>query len=305
MDKFDTLLVIARKYNDIFYAISTPEWKCYNRHILVIFANDNFVKQFPAQERFDDIVIFNSVGNRIGDMGLIRKIQKEKLRIQCDAIMLSNIVIVINQYLIKVCKGRQIYLLEDGLMNYYDFHPSTSKIKRLSQLLLGINERKLFNQISKTFLLNPNLAQYYGGRLEQLQLSSYILNDNIQLDIKGKKIFVGQCLYRFGYMSLRTYNDHVNRIIKKYDIDYYLPHAFAMDGERINCSVLNIQEKQTTLEALAFQTNFVIYSFCSSVLYTTRIINPDIQTFLIRIPELYEKSELPVIKKYCTGVVDF
>lgn len=304
MDEVDTLLVIARKFNDIFYAISTSEWTRFKRRVLVIFANNGFSEQFPFQEMFDDVLVLGSTENRKNSIHIIRDIRRVKKRIRCDAVMVSNVVLVVNQYLMKISGGRQIFLLEDGLMNYYDFHPSTSRLKYITQLFLGINERKLFNRITETFLLVPGMARYYGGKLAQLQLKPLIMPIWEKLDIVDKKIFVGQCVYKFGYMSLEEYNRRVNQIIKKYDIDYYLPHAFASEEEQIDCPVLDLSKLHITLEVLASQFNFELYSFCSSVLYTTRVINSNVKSYLVHIPELTEKSKLPVIEKYCSKIID-
>lgn len=125
------------------------------------------------------------------------------------------------------------------------------------------------------------------------------------VDIQDKKIFVGQVPYRFGQMTLETYCERVNRLVKKYHIDYYLPHAFADSEEQVVCPILDIGKLRVTLEILASQYDYVIYSFGSSVLYSTRIINPRIKTYMVRIPELSRMPELPMLEKYCSGIVDF
>ncbi len=303
MDNINNLLVIARKFNDIYYAVSTAEWGQFKRRVLVIFADGEFSRQFPLQSEFDDVITLDTTETRRNNLRIIREIRRLKNRIQSDAVMVSNIVLVVNQYLIKMSKSRQIYLLEDGLMNYYDFQPSASKIKRVVQLFLGIDESGLLGRIVKTYLLAPSMARYYSGEPVQLKLHRprQLMRNP---DVEGKRIFVGQCLYKFGYMSLDTYNAIVNRIIMECNIDYYLPHAFASKDEHIDCPILEIGDSHVTLEVLASEFDFDLYSFCSSVLYTTRIINSRIKSYLIRIPELSEKSEVPVIKEYCSQVID-
>lgn len=307
MSNGSTLLVIARKFNDIFYALSTLEWNQANRRILAIFASDKFAERFPFQQKFDDVSVFCVSEDHFSHIAVLKAIRKEKKRIQCDMVMLSNIVLVDNQYLIKMSGANRIFLLEDGLMNYYDFRPKSNRIKSWVQKILGINERMLFTNVAKTYLLAPELARFYNGKRCRLNLSSGLSESNMQkaLMLQGKKIFVGQCLYRFNYMSLPLYNERINKIVKTYDIDYYLPHAFALEGEQIDCPILDIGNMQVTLELLASYTDFSIYSFCSSVLYTTRIINPKIKSYLIRIPELVDMSDTPVIKKYCNHIIDF
>lgn len=299
------LLVVARKYNDIFYAVSAPEWQLFERRILVIFTEKK-AKDYPLVSLFDDVITLGGSGDRVGNLLLLWKIKNLKKRVRCNAVMMSNTVLVANQYLVKISRAKRMILLEDGLMNYYDFKPSESKFKRCVQYFLGINERKVFGQISQTYLLAPELACFYGGMPRPLKLDDKVIAANTQLEnIEGKTIFVGQCLYRFGKMSLETYNNRVNYIIKKYHIDYYLPHAFAFCGEEIDCPILDIGKSKATLEVFAARYSFSVYSFCSSVLYSTRIINPAVRSYLIRLPELRDKSELPVIKRYCNGVVDF
>lgn len=305
MNRVDTLLVIARKFNDVFYAMSTPEWGNARHRILAIFAKAEFAGQFPFTEEFDDVILFNSENSRMSYVAVIRKIRKETERVLCDTVMLSNMVLVANQYLIKISKCHQVIALEDGLMNYYNFRPSSYWMKFLTQWLIGINQKDLFGRISHTYLLNPGMAHYYGGDAVRLQLLPTIIQKRIQLDIQGKKIFVGQRPYHFGQMSLETYCERVNLFVKKYSIDYYLPHAFADLEERIDCPILDIAKLQVTLEILALQYDFTVYSFNSSVLYSTRIINPRIKTYLVRIPELCGMSEVPILKKYCSGSIDF
>ena len=300
-----TLLVLARKFNDIFYSISTPEWKIFNRHVLVIFANDIFEKYIPFRELFDDIIVFDSPKRRINGINVIREIRARKDALECEAVILSNIVLVANQYLINISRCRYIFLLEDGLMNYSDFRPSDSRMKSVVQWVLGINQRKLIERIYRTYLLIPDMARFYGGVRAILKpMTIQPIGENILSKIEGKKIFVGQCLYRFGYISIGEYNELVNRIIKKYDIDCYLPHAFALDEERIDCPILDLGQLGITLEFLAPKTSFTLYSFFSSVLYTTRVINPDIRTYQIHIPELSMVYGIPILKEYCSGIID-
>lgn len=297
--------MIARKFNDIFYAISTPEWEYYNSHVLVIFANDEFAVQFPFKEKFDKVYVFDSSRKRKNDLGIIWRLKTRQEELKCTAIMLSNIVLIVNQYLIKISQCQSIFLLEDGLMNYCNFKPSNSRLKLFVQCLLGINQRKLIDSVKNTYLLVPNMAQFYGGVRAQLNpLPIQNVEANLLSKIKGKKIFVGQCLYRFGYMSIEKYNELVNAMIKKYDIDFYLSHAFSLEGEQIDCPILNLAQFGITLEFLASQTSFTLYSFSSSVLYTTRVINPDVMTYLIQIKEQSSASSFPIFLKYCSGFIN-
>lgn len=304
MTNSNSLLVIARKFNDIFYAIETPIWDEFDYHILVICANQRFAKQFPLKEKFNKIIVFDSSQNRLSYGSILREINKKRKEIQCTVAITSNITLIVNQYILKASRCKNILLVEDGLMNYYNFTPKKNSWKRIAQFVLGINEHKLTKKILYTFLLDPDQAMYYKGQVAKL----HITRPNLQLDIKqieNKKIFVGQCIYEFGYMTIKAYNKKVNETIQKYNIDYYIPHAFASHQEEIMCNTLDLNQLHVTLEILSTQTDFTIYSFSSSVLYSTKIINNRIKSYLIRIPELNEQSKLPIINKYCDGIINF
>ena len=306
MNEIDTLLVIGLKFNDVFYAMSTSEWHHAEHRILaVIAARRDFALQFHHMEGFDDTVVIDFERNDIGRFKTCLQIKRYSKRLQCDTVMLSNPLLVITQYLIKVSRAREVICLEDGTLNYHTLHPSLSLIKPFVQRMLGLNERKLFNSVSRTYLLIPEMAKFYNGEPVRLQLSPELLSERITVDIRNKKIFVGQVPYHFGQMTLEAYCERVNKFVKKYNIDYYLPHAFADSGEQVDCPILDIEKLRITLEILALQYDFVIYSFGSSVLYSTRIINPRIKTYMVRISELSKIPALPLLEKYCSGTVDF
>ena len=132
--------------------------------------------------------------------------------------------------------------------------------------------------------MKPESATYFFGEKKQLLLTQLEFDIDDNLGIEGKRIFIGQPLYKNGFFSLEEYNDYVNMCISLYEIDFYFPHLFADAGERIDCPILDLSKCKLTLEALATTYNFTIYSFASSVLFTTRQINPAIEAHMLILP---------------------
>lgn len=51
----DKILVVARKYNDIFYAISTSEWSQCSKHYLLMITDRLDQNEYPMQHLFDKV----------------------------------------------------------------------------------------------------------------------------------------------------------------------------------------------------------------------------------------------------------
>ena len=54
LNRIDTILVIAHKYNDILYAITTEEFMISKRNILLILYSTINPQMFPFQDFFDE-----------------------------------------------------------------------------------------------------------------------------------------------------------------------------------------------------------------------------------------------------------
>lgn len=54
----DKILVVARKYNDIFYAISTSEWSQCSKHYLLMITDRLDQNEYPMQHLFDRSGLF-------------------------------------------------------------------------------------------------------------------------------------------------------------------------------------------------------------------------------------------------------
>lgn len=300
------LLVIARKFNDIFYAMSLPQWTLAHSRHLIIISNGLNKDDFPLQFAFDDVKFISysgeSIINIIKTLWKISKIEIGKI----DTIVLSNPVLVTNQYIIKKSRPKNIILIEDGSLNYSSFSPSRSFVKKSLQILLGINQDKIFNNIDSTYLFYPSKGKFFFGQLQRLVFDRRIFSSvSFPINLNGKKIFVGQPLYNYGYITRQDYTILVNKVIEKYHIDFYLPHAFSSDLEEINSKSLNIAKYNVTLEALASQYKFSIFSFGSSVLYTCKTINPDIESNLILLPKKSTKVyDISFIQSFCNHTYD-
>lgn len=138
-----TILVIARKYNDIIYAVSTSEFKhASERNLLIISQNPS--NQFPLKEKFDKILRLEipDVSLR-SQFNLFKKIYLIQSELMCDTIFLSNIVLSSHQYIVKKSKCNKIILLEDGYMNYRSDIFDNNFKKDLFMRILGITKKVL------------------------------------------------------------------------------------------------------------------------------------------------------------------
>lgn len=296
------LLVVARKFNDVFFASMLPEWEMCNVKILLIISDVKLAEQFPLQTLFDNVISINppvdsSYKGVIKTLFDVFKVDDLK----CNVLTLSNPILVVNQYIVKKSQCEKLVLIEDGLMNYYEFESSKSNVKKIFQLMLGINESKFLKQIYATYLFSPEFAKYCFGKNNRLIINSKYFDNLLDVvpDLNGKKIFVDQCLYRYGYFSIEEYNIIINRIIEKFQIDYYLPHPFSLMKETINCDILDLNSNHVTLECCAARFNFSVYAFNSTVLFSTKLINPQIISTSV-IPLQYEsKFTMPEILTNC------
>ena len=127
--------------------------------------------------------------------------------------------------------------------------------------------------------------------------------DELQF-LNHKKIFVGQPLYSYNYISIDDYIKLTNEIIKKCEIDYYLPHAFASDEENIDCPKLSLSDHNLTLEALASKLNLHLFSFGSTVLYSCKSINPNTISVLVKTANPNTLNyEVKFIESFCDKTI--
>lgn len=278
-------VIIAHKYNDVYYALNTLEFKESNYRVLIIIEKGLITRDdFPFKYYFDEIESLNVKSN----LEYIKLLFKLNLILSnynsITYIFLSNPILLINQRIEKIINPNAIILLEDGVMNYKQFIPSKAIIKQMVQRLLGISNNRMYDKIIETYLLKPEDAKYAFGKVKKLEVSN--IEDQIKAGLKkklnNKKIFVGNDLYRYGYTNIDDYNFMLNKVINEFKIDYYIPHAFASYKEKAECEILDLSSEAITLEMIAGTVNhFEIYSFGSSVNYSCKYINRNIKSILI------------------------
>ncbi len=286
--KKEGLLVIARKYNDIFYSMSTDVWNSYDEHHLLIISHNSSKDDYPFLDKFDSVFyLYFDLTNGFHYLNIYIKLYKLLRNINYCGVCLSNVVVVPNLFILNHRKSQKVYLIEDGLMNYYDFKPNSSFLKRMLLKVLGIDPQKINNKILFTYLLQPKDGVYYYGNKKKLSILSIDFEEygNNYSMLEGKNIFVGNDIYRNGCISVEEYSKIVNDIIIRYNIDFYVPHNLAWPTESINCAVFDVAKNRYTLEILASHYTFNIYTIMSSVSYTAKLINPQIKSTLF----LYDK----------------
>lgn len=299
------MLVVARKYNDIYYAISTDEWKRCKNHYLLMITDRLDMAKYPMQHLFKKVFTVHTEKGTWGYFKQCMKIKGILSQIDFSVVTVSNLALVSNLCVLSSGKTKEALLLEDGLMNYYQFKPSQRLSKKVLEFVLGVNEESALKRITKTYLLKPELAQYYYGAPTQLQLdvNTFLKHANIDHRIEGKSIFVGQDLYYNSELSVQEYSEIVNKVIQDNNIDLYIPHTRSVKEEYIKCKTFDLMESQTTLEIYAAIFKLKIYSFSSSVLYTTKIINPEVSAYSVRNKKTDRISDDSIIYKYVDKVI--
>lgn len=302
----DTLCIIARKYNDIFYSVCTDAWEKYNSHILIVVDPNNVFRRIPLEEIFDEVIILEGNIDNINTIFKTIIEVNKKIKFRCETLILSNPFLVLNQYITKRIKAQHKIFVEDGIMNYRDFIPSKSKIKLLTQFCLGINQTSFLKSIDWTYLFLPESAKIYFGGKKKLTLHSSILRGNREWSkqLEGKKLFIGTPLYKDHLCTIKHYSDCVNKVMEQYDIDFYVPHWNASNLEDIIAKKFNIEETNLTLEIISSFFNLEIYSFGSSVLYTTKLINKNTKSILINVSSI-QTNYSPLYEQYCDEILLF
>lgn len=306
MDGKGKLLVVARKFNDIFYAMSTSEWTDATRKTLLIITDKLRKEDYPELEAFDEVCCVQSDFTSISAIpSLILKLRKTLKKLDFTTVTISNIAIVANKYILNSRKCKSIILLEDGIMNYRKFKESQSASKSFMMNLLGISNENIQKKILKTYLLDPSTGNYFFGEKVKLHLRnlSNINKENLNLD--GKRFFIGQPLYLLyvgNNITVEEYNKRVNEIIRKYQIHFYVPHTMSSNAESIDCDKFDIGEHHITFEVISALYNLEFYSISSSVLYSTKIVNPQTKCHMIIIPEIPKISDDNILYRYVDDI---
>ncbi len=308
MQENSKIIVIAFKYNDILYALGTSEFReATFRKLVIFYITGRNPKDFPLQDIFDEV---EYIKYGLGTVNMFANLIKIcKMDWKCDVLTYSNPLLLATKYITNLSQARKVLLLEDGLMNYYpltDIHYNSSRrIKELVQKLIGIEDKKVFaNKELITYLLCPEMAVSYWGTTKRLMFDKDVIDKEHLYKssfIKGKKFFIGQALYNTDGISKEYYVNTVNRIIQEYEIDYYVPHYCSAD-ENIQCKYLNMQELGLTFEFLSSAYDFTVFSVSSTLLYSTKKINPSIKSYMVRMQGI--KNDQQILQKTVDGIID-
>lgn len=295
--------IICWKYNDFFYSISNSSVHENASRLVIVICSEKEKFTIPIEKYSNTILFFEY--NIKSILSLIKVLLEVFLKlkyINVNKVYISNPILIINQFIIKVLKSKDVILVEDGIMNYYNFIPNTSKMKRIMQSILGISNQKTFTFINKTLLLAPNKAVFYYGRKAKLNIKEFDISGELLRRVENKNILIGTPFYKQGRISVEDYSKLLNYIVEKYRIDLYLPHLTADKSENVNIPILNMGDYNCTFEILASKANFSIFSFGSSVSYTTKLINPNISSCIFE-TEYYKISDVDLLKETVDRII--
>lgn len=303
-------VLIAHKYNDAFYSILSAEYNLADKKILIIieagFINEN---DFPFKIYFDEVFVIPKYHKSAIYKYLLQMFKiKQSLGTKSNVIAFSNPILVINQLFVRYLKVESIILLEDGVMNYRNYTPSKSLLKLIWQKLNGISNKTTFGKITKSYLTKPEDSKFSFGDKKKIIFNNNISNIGFgeMPCLNGKKLFIGGDYYNHGFLSKEEYLRLVNLIINEFNIDYYIPHAFSNSDELVQCKVLNLNKYSVTLEMLAFDNLFSLYTFGNSAAFTCKHINSSIHVTLLKSKTLLLKGTFDFLskfsdRKFCIG----
>lgn len=305
----NSILVISFKFNEILYSLSTDEYKNAEvRKLLILYTGKNIPENYPLQDRFDEVKYIkyhNLVKEQYHNIIELFRI-REFLR--ADIVMTCNPILLAVKFIARLSHAKTAVWLEDGLMNYYPIKDivmsSPQNLKHIVERLIGatdINKRKDIELIS--YVLSPENAVSVWGKVKKIVFDPSEVKD-LPIDklsfLQGKKIFVGQDMS--ASISQGEYIELVNRVVKKYDIDYYLEHLFTVDVSGIKCKTISLNNYGITMEFIACKYDFEIYSIASTLLYSTKLLNPRIKSHMVRCKGC--NPDIHIINKCIDDVVD-
>ena len=281
-------VVIAFKFNDIFYSIQTKEWgSTSDKYLILIKTKNTRGIDFPYLHLFKEILTINYSSTTFGIITSLLKAAKTSFRKFNDSyVFSSNLNLIFVKYILSNIREKEIVQIEDGMMNYVQSTLSRNKnLKSRIERIFGLNN----NLITKRYVLS---TEDINSEIPHDKMSfSKISNPNKKLIelITSKRVFIGQNLYDYCELTPKQYSEVVASAIKQFKIDYYIQHLHARD-EVIESPMINLNEYGCTLEMIApFISNLKIYSINSSVLFTVKKINPSLKVFMVK---------HPVIEKY-------
>lgn len=284
--KIDSILVVAYKYNDILFTLGTEEFINSKYKKLLLFKLPNYsLSDFPFLEKFDEVLVFNynKENVKLNVIDFFLYVMRNKVKLSANLLFISNPYLLHNKILFKISSFNEVILLEDGLMNYVPISNEISLLKSMVQKFIGANNLTLLDNTRKTYLSLPEKATLFRGDKKKLVLLQGVESDLEKLlqEVSGKNFFIGQNLYP-RYCSEAEYYLYVNKVLEKFNVDFYVPHAYEKyTGQLGDFPIFHV--KKYTFEYLAQFTSFNIYSFGSSLLLTAKVVNRKVKSNIITI----------------------
>lgn len=306
----ESILVIAFKFNDVLYAAETKEFNASKHKVLIVCSKSVKPEDFPLINSFDEVLHFkfnqsSKVFNTFEFLLFLIRFKK-RMSLFFKYLFISQPFMLINQIIIKYLKPTSIILIEDGLMNYENYVYPVPALKRILHKLIGIDNNYVLKKITKSYLLNPDLATFKFGKVKQLNLSGdkFKIDPNLINKLKNKKFLFGINLYP-NLCGEDEYFEIVSTIMDKFDIDYYVPHTLEnFNNQILTDKIFYIKDLGITFEYLATKCEFQIFSFGSSLLFTTKCVNPRNKSFLIKIKH-FDVLSITTVLEICDEIYDY
>lgn len=279
---------IAYKANDIFYAKQTTEFLESDEKILIDFGQNSeklksgFTQTHNLRYKKKPLFLLGAIAY------LSRKINtpKKYKSFLCS----SNFQLALTRALAAtIFKDSKLILIEDGIMNYRHegiFMPGSFLEKFPNQALdrLGLSENRIKGRISSAYFLIPEKAKAPLNNKKRLTITNAepTTNDLANL-LSNKSVFIGQPLYKLGYIKKDLYTSRIKFLYKSGIIDIYIPHKdHSEDLEKYEFPVIDLQGYGQTLEMISSRLkNTKIITYCSSLAYTIPNLNPSTSAYFI------------------------
>lgn len=284
----NTVVVVAYKLNDVYYANSTSEVRNSDKSILIDFCG------FPL-EVVSGFYAVKKIRYRRGVFGiLLNLVSLAILRVKfgcAQSVISSNYQLFYTRIISSfIYRGAGLILVEDGVMNYRSeriFMPG-SALERLPSMLLDalkISENAILKRVRMGYFLRPDLISL---KVNKKKLSPPIsIPHNHACDllekVDGKSVFIGQPLYVTGGVDEGGYFHVLDELYGRGLFDYYIPHLKEPEiRSGVKFPVLDISHYNATLEMIApGLTKMTVLTFSSSIAYTLPVINSKIRSNII------------------------
>ncbi|MGX2948407.1 glycosyltransferase family 52 [Frederiksenia canicola] len=274
---------------------------------VMIYSVDNPKFQFYAKRLAKKCDVFFSLHQHIDRFNLLKEIFQIKCQFknkQFDKTFVASINDIQIQFLLSSVKFNSLYTFDDGTANivnnsvYYNDEPHTFIRKAINRLLnnkYSIAKLKILSQ--KHYTIYPDFPNVIANTeyidLFNLPSSSEIDESNVV------NILLGQPVYFDNQANIAL----ADRVIKRFNIDYYLPHP------REQYKLNNVRYIETPLIFEDYMAQYFsnqkcrVYTYFSSAVLNIK--SPNIETIGLRVEtdnpafiscyNLLEQADIPVI----------